>query len=161
MADWREDRIGAAHRGENPLVLARMRSGFAVIGDTQHLPGYSLLLASDSSVDHLSDLEWEPRRQFLFDMSLLGEAVEAVCRPDGMRRINYEILGNSISYLHAHVHPRYEWEPDDFRVGPVWRYPKEVRNDAAHAFDEARHGALKAELTAELERRMAAAYPAR
>ncbi len=26
------------------MVMARMRSGFAVIGDTQHLPGYSLLL---------------------------------------------------------------------------------------------------------------------
>ena len=24
--------------------MARMRSGFAVIGDTQHLPGYSRLL---------------------------------------------------------------------------------------------------------------------
>jgi hypothetical protein len=46
MAGWRDDRIGAAHRGENPMVMARMRSGFAVIGDTQHLPGYSLLLCT-------------------------------------------------------------------------------------------------------------------
>ena len=32
------------------MVMARMPSGFAVIGDTQHLPGYSLLLFEDSSV---------------------------------------------------------------------------------------------------------------
>ena len=29
MTDWRDDRVGAAHRGENPMVIARMRSGFA------------------------------------------------------------------------------------------------------------------------------------
>jgi len=57
VTDWRHDRIGSALRGENPLVMARMRSGFAVIGDTQHLPGYSLLLTDDVSVDHLTDLD--------------------------------------------------------------------------------------------------------
>ena len=70
--DWQEDRIGSALRGENPLVMARMRSGFAVIGDTQHLPGYSLLLTDDPSADHLTDLEWERRKAFLFDLSLLA-----------------------------------------------------------------------------------------
>ena len=43
---WRDDRIGSAERGENPMVLARMKSGFAVIGDTQFLPGWGVLLAS-------------------------------------------------------------------------------------------------------------------
>lgn len=33
MGDWRDDRIGAALRGENPTVLARLPGGFAVIGD--------------------------------------------------------------------------------------------------------------------------------
>ena len=105
-ADWRDDRIGSAHRGENPLVIARMRSGFAVIGDTQHLPGYSLLLTDDPTVDHLSDLDWERRTQFLFDMSLIGEAVTRACQENALRRINYEVLGNSIPHLHAHVHAR-------------------------------------------------------
>ena len=56
------DRIDAAHRGENPSVMARMRSGFAVIGDTQHLPGYSLLLYDDPSLDHLTDLDGSAER---------------------------------------------------------------------------------------------------
>jgi hypothetical protein len=38
-ADWRADRIGSALRGENPTVLRRLEAGFAVIGDTQFLPG--------------------------------------------------------------------------------------------------------------------------
>jgi hypothetical protein len=54
MAGWKEDRIGSSHRGENPMVMARMRIGFAVIGDTQHLPGYSLLGCDDASVDQLT-----------------------------------------------------------------------------------------------------------
>ena len=52
--------------------MARMRSGFAVIGDTQHLPGYSLLLTVDPSADHLTVLDWERRTSFLFDLALLG-----------------------------------------------------------------------------------------
>jgi diadenosine tetraphosphate (Ap4A) HIT family hydrolase len=158
VTDWRHDRIGSAHRGENPLVMARMRSGFAVIGDTQHLPGYSVLLTDDVSVDHLTDLDWERRREFLFDLSLLGEAVERACRPHGLRRLNYEVLGNSVPFLHGHVHARYEREPPDKVGGPVWRYPKEVRNDAAHAYSDERHGELRAAITAELTRLMQLAY---
>jgi diadenosine tetraphosphate (Ap4A) HIT family hydrolase len=53
---------------------------------------------------------------------LLGEAVERACRDDGLRRINYEVLGNSLPILHGHVHARYDWEPSDKIGGPVWRY---------------------------------------
>lgn len=157
-ADWRHDRIGSAHRGENPLVMARMRSGFAVIGDTQHLPGYSLLLTDDPSVDHLTDLDWARRREFLFDLGLLGEAVERACRPHGLRRVNYEILGNSVPFLHGHVHARYEWEPPDKVGGPVWRYPKEVRDDPEHAYSDERHGEVRAAITAALADLVGCAY---
>ena len=138
--------------------MARMRSGFAVIGDTQHLPGYSLLLTDDPSVDHLSDLDWERRTEFLFDLSLLGEAVECACRTNGLRRINYEVLGNSVAFLHGHVHARYEWEPSDKITGPVWRYPKDVRNDPEHAYSDEKHGELRAAITAEICRLIERAY---
>jgi diadenosine tetraphosphate (Ap4A) HIT family hydrolase len=87
--DGGDPSIAAALRGENPMVIARMPSGSAVIGDTQHLPGYSLLLCDDESVNHLTDLDWERRKVFLFDLSLIGEAVQAACRDNGLRRINY------------------------------------------------------------------------
>ena len=152
--------IVAALRGENPKVMTRMRSGFAVIGDTQHLPGYSLLLTDDLAVDHLTDLPWSRRRDFLFDLSLIGEAVFAATRERGARRINYEVLGNSISHLHGHVHVRYDWEPPDKIGGPVWRYPKDLRNAPKHAYDDAQHGDLRAAITAELSRVMTEAYAA-
>lgn len=138
--------------------MARMRRGFAVIGDTQHLPGYSLLLTDDALVDHLTDLDWGRRREFLFDLSLLGEAVERACRPHGLRRVNYEVLGNSVPFLHGHVHARYEWQPQDKISGPVWRYPKELRSDAEHAYSDEKHGELRAAITAELTDLMEVAY---
>ncbi|HET9111894.1 MAG TPA: hypothetical protein VFN78_13780, partial [Ktedonobacterales bacterium] len=129
----------AAQRGENPLVMARMRSGYAVIGDYQFMPGYCVLLASPQ-VDHLSDLPLPARTVFLSDMSLLGEAIMRVTQP---RRMNYEILGNTDAYLHAHVWPRYDWEPEEYRGGPVWRYPSEQRFADEHAYSDERHGDLR------------------
>ncbi|WP_193786715.1 hypothetical protein [Bifidobacterium actinocoloniiforme] len=47
----------------------------------------------------------EERSQSLLDMSVLGDATLAVCQPG---RINYDILGNTDEYLHAHAYPRYD-----------------------------------------------------
>jgi diadenosine tetraphosphate (Ap4A) HIT family hydrolase len=150
--------LAAALRGENSKVMMRMPSGFAVIGDTQHLPGYSLLLCDDESASHLTDLDWERRKTFLFDLSLLGEAVKNVCQADGLRRMNYEALGNSVNILHGLVHPRYDWEPPERITGPVWRYPKQERNDPGVAYNDALHRDLRTAITEELRRLVDLAY---
>ncbi|MFI9452759.1 hypothetical protein [Amycolatopsis sp. NPDC052450] len=36
--------------------------------------------------------------------------------------MNVEILGNTDPFLHAHVWPRYDWEPADKVGQPVWLY---------------------------------------
>ncbi len=144
--DWRHDRLGAAERGENPLVLARARSGFVVLGDTQFLPGYCLLLRSPRA-EHLSALSPDERREFLFEMSLVGEAIERVCGPQGLRRVNYEIAGNSDPFVHAHIIPRYEWEPADYRVVPAVVYPAAIRAAPEHRYSPELHGDLRARLT--------------
>lgn len=124
------------------MVLARMRSGFAVIGDTQFLPGYCVLLASPR-VNHLTDLSFPQRGVYLQDMTLIGEAILQVCQP---LRINYEILGNYDHYLHAHIFPRYEWEPRERREDPVWLYPDSASADPNVAYSEAYYGALRQRL---------------
>jgi diadenosine tetraphosphate (Ap4A) HIT family hydrolase len=148
MDDWRDDRIGSAHRGENPTVLAKLEGGFAVIGDVQWLPGYSLLLADDPSVDRLSDLPAPRRSAFLESMADLAEAVEGACRErdDAFRRVNVEILGNGDAFLHAHIWPRYEWEPPELIWRPVWLYPLETWRDPAHALGP-RHNDLRAAIS--------------
>lgn len=125
--DYRHDRIGSALSGNNPTVLRRLEASFAVIGDVQWLPGYCVLLVDRPGIGRLSDLEPTSRKQFLNSMDTLGEAVETACRSagTGFRRVNLEILGNTDGFLHAHVWPRYDWEPAERVTKPVWLYPSE------------------------------------
>ncbi|MQY11525.1 hypothetical protein SRB5_16440 [Streptomyces sp. RB5] len=150
--DWRKDRIGSAIRGENPTVLRKLESGFAVMGDVQFLPGYSLLLADRPGIDRLTDLPRPERRAFLDGMDRLGEAVERACKAQdpAFIRINVEILGNADPYLHAHIWPRYEWERADIRIGPVWWYPPTTWQNP-ETFLGPQHDPLRAALRAELD----------
>ncbi|HYB93959.1 MAG TPA: HIT domain-containing protein [Vicinamibacterales bacterium] len=108
--------VEAARSGELARVIARMASGWAVLGDPQITRGYCLLLP-DPVVPDLNRLSGDARNQFLQDMARLGDAVLAVT---GAARINYEILGNVEPALHAHVIPRYGSEDPELRTKPVW-----------------------------------------
>jgi len=108
--------VEAARAGRLPRVIARMPSGWAVLGDPQITHGYCLLLP-DPVVPDLNVLSGAARRQFLDDMTALGDAVLA---ETGAERINYEILGNVEPALHAHVIPRHASEDPALRKQPVW-----------------------------------------
>jgi diadenosine tetraphosphate (Ap4A) HIT family hydrolase len=152
--DWRRDRVGAALRGENPTVLARLEAGFAVIGDVQFLPGYCVFLTDTPGVDRLTDLPRPRRRAFLAGAELLAEAVQNVCerRDPAFRRINLEIQGNYDAFLHAHVWPRYEWEGPDHVWRPVAVHPVERwRTTLPHTVLGPQHDGLRVALTKELE----------
>ncbi|MGH6988255.1 MAG: HIT family protein [Stellaceae bacterium] len=113
------DHVGATPGGDNPMFVARLASGLVFLHDAQFLPGWCVLLAVPR-VARLEDLEDAPRDRFLADMGVLGRAVAAAMAP---RRINYAIYGNAMPLLHAHVIPRYDWEPADRVTQPVWTYP--------------------------------------
>ena len=139
-------RVEAARKGENPTVLCRMESGWAVFGDVQVLNGYCLLLP-DPVVPTLNDLDSQERIKFLRDMTLIGDAILEVT---GAARINYEILGNSEPALHVHIIPRYEAEPEDLRRGPIWFYDW----SKAPQFDPVMHKPLMDKLRAAIEKRV-------
>ncbi|MBF9066851.1 diadenosine tetraphosphate hydrolase [Streptacidiphilus fuscans] len=151
--DWRKDRIGSALAGANPSVMRRLDAGFATIGDVQFLPGYSVLLVDDPSVQRLSELPRSRRLAFLSDMERLGEAIEHVCRrlDPAFRRVNLEILGNTEPMLHAHIWPRYDWEPPELVGRPVWLHPREKWSDPRHAVGP-QHDALREAIGEELDR---------
>ncbi|WP_343999662.1 hypothetical protein [Microbacterium paludicola] len=62
-----------------------------------------------------------------------------------------EILGNTDAFLHAHIWPRYDWEPLEIVGHPVWLYPRERWTDPATALGP-RDDALRAALAAEINR---------
>ncbi len=137
-------RVEEARRGDNPKVIARMPSGFAVLGDVQFLRGYCLLLP-DPVVPHLNAMDPPTRARFLADMTRLGDAVLAVT---SALRINYEILGNLEPALHAHVFPRFATEPEALRTKPPWFYDW----DKAPAFDPVRDRPMMRALASLLEK---------
>ncbi|WP_099302435.1 HIT family protein [Bacillus sp. Marseille-P3800] len=154
MHNWKQDRIKAAQTNQNPMVMVNMRSGFAVIGDTQFLPGYCVLLPAEKWPS-LEKMPLALRSDYLLDMSLIGDAILEVCQP---LRVNYSIYGNTDTYLHAHLFPRYDWEPAERIPHPVWQYPQEKWTDEQEQFQEATHGTLRDKLTKKLEEKMKAAY---
>ena len=131
------ERVQQARDGNNPTVIARLRSGWAVLGDAQFLRGYCLLLP-DPVVADLNALGAARRALFLADMAALGDAMH-LALPHAVR-LNYEILGNKDAALHVHIWPRYADEPEERRTSPVFGYDRAFR--ASRPFDPHRDAAL-------------------
>lgn len=137
-------RVEALRAGSDPALVSRAASGWIVLGETQVLTGYSLLLP-DPVVPHLNALGTGRRAQFLADMATLGDAL---LEATGAVRINYALFGNLEPALHAHVFPRYADEPTALRTQQPWAY------DWARAprFDVVTHAPLIERLRAVLGR---------
>lgn len=135
-------RVDALRAGKDPAFVARLASGWAVLGERQFLPGYCLLLP-DPVVPQLNALTDSARAAFLADMAALGDAVLSVTHA---LRINYAIYGNLDPALHAHVIPRYHDEPEQLRTAQPWAYDW----DAAPVFELERHRELRDRLHAAL-----------
>jgi diadenosine tetraphosphate (Ap4A) HIT family hydrolase len=140
-------RLEAALKNENPTVVTRLESGFVVLGDSQMLPGYCVLLAYPI-VESLEALPFQKRLTFLRDMTLLGQAVKDVYKAN---RINHGIFCNYDLYLHTHVWARYAYEIEERRTHPVWLYPKEELYAPEVMFDPAKHDDIKQKLATRLQ----------
>ena len=138
-------RVRQCRAGDYPKMICRLSSGWVVLGDVQFLRGYSLLLP-DPVVPHLNAMDDEARRVFLYEMSVVGDVILEIT---GAVRINYEMLGNVEPALHAHVFPRFEDEPEELKLKPVWFYDWE----SAPAFDASRDSEIMQAIAAGLERR--------
>ena len=136
-------RVQLCRDGAYEKCIAKMPSGWAVMGDVQFLKGYCLLLP-DPVVPDLNAMDMPQRQSFLSDMTRLGDAVLAVT---SAVRINYEMLGNLEPALHAHVFPRFDNEDEKLKTSPVWFYDWEN----APPFNRADHqellNSIKSELT--------------
>jgi diadenosine tetraphosphate (Ap4A) HIT family hydrolase len=135
-------RIAACRAGTEPTAVARLASGWVVMGDPQVIAGYCLLL-SDPVVPHLNALPPAGQAAFLADMARLGEALLELT---GAVRINYAIFGNLDPALHAHVFPRQAGEPAELATAQPWAWDW----SQARRYDRAVDGPLQAALHARL-----------
>ena len=137
--EWYENRILSAINGTNPMLIKELKGGYAVFGDVQFLPGYCVLLPK-KEVNSLNVLTLEEREQFLSDMSILGDAIIQSCTPI---RVNYDILGNTDNFLHAHVFPRYEWESEERKKMPVWLYDSSNWHNKETSYNPIKHDEIR------------------
>lgn len=136
-------RVDGLRAGNDPTFIARLESGWAVLGEQQFLKGYCLLLP-DPVVGTLNELQGARRMQVLADAALLGDALLEVT---GALRINYAIFGNQEPALHVHVIPRYAHEDPALRTAHPWSYDW----NAAPRFDPGRDATLLASLRTALQ----------
>ena len=126
------NRVERIRRGEDPQLIGRLPSGWAILGNQQPGPitGCCMLLP-DPVVSSVNDLDEAARSRFMLDFVRLGDAV---LEATGSERINYLILCNQVEELHGHAIPRFGTEePTARRLGPfeAYDFPGARRADAS------------------------------
>lgn len=111
-------KVRECQAGKHEQLIARVHSGWLVMGDVQFVKGYCLILP-DPVVPDLNHMSIDERVTFLGEMSIVGDALLELTNAC---RINYEILGNLEPALHGHIFPRYSDEPENLKTTPVWLY---------------------------------------
>ncbi len=131
-------RVAALNAGLDEAVIARVPSGWVILGDPQVRLGYCLLLP-DPVVTDLNALAAAERQQFLSDMTAIGDVLLSEL---SATRMNYAIYGNVEPALHAHLFPRRLDEPALERTAQPWA----LDWIGADAFSVDRHGPLLSRL---------------
>ena len=134
--------VNRCRAADHAAAVARLRSGWVVLGERQVLAGYCLLLP-DPVVPHLNALPPDLRSQFLSDMTLVGDALMAIM---GALRVNYAIFCNVEPALHAHIFQRQSNESAALRTAHPWA----LDWNAAPVYSDAVHGDFKRRLAAHL-----------
>ncbi|TVQ61267.1 MAG: hypothetical protein EA378_09315 [Phycisphaerales bacterium] len=124
-------RVERLRRGEDPQLLARLPSGWAILGNHQPdaITGCCMLLP-DPVVASVNELSGDARAAFMTDFVRLGDAV---LEATGAERVNYLILCNQVPELHGHAVPRFASEDAAQRkLGPfeAYDFPNARRADA-------------------------------
>lgn len=147
------NRVTRIKAGNDPELIAKMPSGYAILGKYQPdaITGCCMLLPK-AVVPSPNDLNHADRAQFFADLVLLGDAIMQVT---GSERINYLVLCNQVPELHGHCVPRFDAEDPTKRMqGPFEAYDfGNARVADASAQDKELHTKLQATLNALLASR--------
>jgi diadenosine tetraphosphate (Ap4A) HIT family hydrolase len=131
-------RINMIKEGRNEHFVTELQTGYVVFCDHQTFKGYALFLCKRKASE-LHELGAVFKKKFLYEMSVVAEAVHTVFKPD---KLNYELLGNAEPHLHWHIIPRYLNDPAWGH--PIWRLSKARRESIL--FDEVSMEPMKLKL---------------
>ena len=136
--------ICAEGRTDDPGWGLRFFAGEAVdayLKRTAIQRGYSIVVWRGRHVAEPTELSEEEASLWWRDLLAIGRALEQYYDPV---KLNYELLGNSLPHLHAHVVPRYA---DDPRPGWPFPFPDEERPPSDPRLYASDVGALRSALS--------------
>ena len=110
--------------------VAELPASVAILAPDQYYRGYTLVVAKTHAAE-LCQLPEAESTQYYHDMLRVARAVAAVFQP---RKLNYEVLGNTVPHLHWHLFPRYADDPNPLR--PTWEHRHAPRLLSDQAYDE-------------------------
>ncbi|MFA7676420.1 MAG: HIT family protein [Candidatus Shapirobacteria bacterium] len=115
------ERIKLIKENKNPYFVKEMETGYVIIEDYQFYKGYIIFLCKEHKKE-LHELDPNFRKKFLEEMSEVAEAVFKTFKPE---KLNYELLGNTVSHMHWHLIPRYK--NDAIPDKPIWIIDEKIR----------------------------------
>jgi diadenosine tetraphosphate (Ap4A) HIT family hydrolase len=116
--------------GEGFRKIHELPTAIAALTHDQYYPGYTLVVA----ITHATELYHLPESEsiaYYTDMLRVAKAIATVFQP---QKMNYELLGNTVAYLHWHLVPRYSWDPQPQR--PIWEHAHEPKVLSPHEYAE-------------------------
>ncbi|MGH2670010.1 MAG: HIT family protein, partial [bacterium] len=110
--------------------VQELPASIAILSPDQFYRGYTLVVSRTHTTElfHLPDRE---STQYLDDMLQVARAIATAFRP---RKMNYELLGNTVAHLHWHLFPRYDGDPNPQR--PIWEHPHAPRMPTTEEYGE-------------------------
>jgi diadenosine tetraphosphate (Ap4A) HIT family hydrolase len=116
---------------EQKYFIAELETGYVFLSSKwQYFKGYTFFL-SKIHVSELHLLPIEFRKKFLFEMTIVSEAVQIAFKAV---KINCESLGNSCSHVHWHIIPRYENDPLPEKA--IWNIDRSIIESVTLTDDE-------------------------
>jgi diadenosine tetraphosphate (Ap4A) HIT family hydrolase len=115
------ERIKLIKEKKNPYLVKEMETGYVILEDYQFYKGYTIFSCKEHKKE-LHELNPDFRKKFLEEMSEVAEAVYKTFKP---KKINYELLGNTVSHMHWHLIPRYKNDLNPKR--PIWVVDEKIR----------------------------------
>jgi diadenosine tetraphosphate (Ap4A) HIT family hydrolase len=92
-----------AGEDEHGIAVADLSFSRLFLAKNQFVLGYCVLMCRKHVIEPY-ELSAEERLNFFDDLALAGKVLQAAFKADKM---NYNLLGNVIPHLHAHILPRY------------------------------------------------------